>query len=217
MKITLIRHGETQHNLENRMSGWTEANLSPLGRQQALLLAERLRTIEVDKVLTSGMIRANETAEIIFRHHKHQPQIEVLESLKEMNFGIMESMTMAEIQSSFPADYADMIQKKGLYNFPEGESLYTFHQRIKNAADRLLNMETVNHLVVVAHAGTIRSLLAEWITDNWNNHWRFQINHCSISTIEFYEGFPVLITSNDIAHLEEGSSSSSNLTDNPKE
>ncbi len=203
MKITLIRHGETQHNLENRMSGWTEASLSPLGRHQALLLAERLRSIDVDKVLTSGMMRANETAEIIFRDHEQHPQIGVLESLKEMNFGIMESMTMAEIQSAFPMDYARMIEKKGLYSFPEGESLYTFHQRIKKAADRVLKMKMVNHLVVVAHAGTIRSLLAEWITDNWNNHWRFQIDHCSISTIEFYEGFPVLITSNDIAHLEE--------------
>jgi broad specificity phosphatase PhoE len=217
MKITLIRHGETQHNMENRMSGWTEANLSPLGKHQASMLAERLRYTEVDKVLTSGMIRANETAEIIFRHHKQHPQIEVLDSLKEMNFGIMESMTMAEIQSAFPADYAEMIQKKGVYSFPEGESLYTFHQRIKKAADKLLNMDTVNHLVVVAHAGTIRSLLAEWITDNWNNHWRFQIDHCSISIIEFYEGFPVLITSNDIAHLEEDNSSSNNLTDNLKE
>jgi broad specificity phosphatase PhoE len=204
MKITLVRHGETQHNFENRMSGWTEASLSRLGRQQAERLAERMRHIPIDKVLTSGMARTNETAEIIFRHHAAgHPPVETLESLKEMNFGIMESMTMAEIQSSFPDDYTHMINKKGLYCFPEGESLYTFHQRIIEAAAKLVKMEMVDHLVIVAHAGTIRSILAEWITGNWKNHWRFQVDHCSVSIIEFHEGFPVLKTSNDTSHLEK--------------
>lgn len=201
MRIMLIRHGETDHNLENRMSGWTEATLSERGVEQARALGGRLRETPVSRVITSGMKRANETAELVFPSHAAQEKIDIMEDLKEMHFGAMEGLTMDEVKERYPEDFAMLIEMKGRYTFPQGESLYTFHRRIQKAGAALLKVKEEKAVAVVAHSGTIRSLLAGWIARDWRAHWRFQIDHCSLTLVTLYDGFPVLGTCNDITHL----------------
>lgn len=66
MRFILIRHGETDHNVENRMSGWTEAMLSPLGIQQAQALRDRLTQVDIDRLITSGLERAKKQHTLAF-------------------------------------------------------------------------------------------------------------------------------------------------------
>ncbi len=203
MKMLLIRHGETDHNLENRMSGWTEASLSDHGREQAQILGHRLRNVPIKRVITSGMQRASETAALAFPAYVNRQAPEVMEGLKEMHFGAMEGLTMDEIQHSFPRDFALMMEKKGRYVFPQGESLRSFHQRIHRAAARLTRDPAPGLTAVVAHSGTIRCLLAGWIARDWRSHWRFRVDHCSLTLVTFFDGFPVLHTCNDTTHLDD--------------
>ena len=201
VRLLLIRHGETDHNSENRLSGWTDSTLSLKGIEQAKHLQQRLRNIPVDCVVTSGMIRAEQTAELVFPDIYQTGLVRTISSLKEMNFGKMENMTMESVRLAFPEAYHLMMQKRGLYSFPEGESLYTFHQRVVTGAKHLREEVSGELVAVVVHSGTIRCLLAEWIAGDWRAHWRFQINHCSVSLVEFKESFPVLKFCNNTSHL----------------
>ncbi len=195
MKLVLIRHGETDHNVDNRMSGWTEAALSQKGIEQAKALGSRMEGMVVHRVVTSGMVRALETAALVFPQQKESMQ--TLTQLKEMNFGMMESLTMEQVKEQYPEEFGKLQQQAGKYTFPKGESLYTFHQRVQKGGHKLRHHPEEETIAVVAHSGTIRSLLSGWIARDWRAHWRFRIDHCSVTIIEFYEDFPVLRVCND--------------------
>lgn len=199
MKLLLIRHAETDHNVEQRMSGWTEAALSHKGFEQAAALCKRLEGTHIDRLITSGMKRTEDTAALVFPGWGSN--IEKMESLKEMNFGSFEGMTLDQIKAGFPADYEALHHMSGRYVFPKGESLHGFHGRIQEAGRVLKAYPQNETLAVVAHSGTIRSLLAGWIARDWRAHWRFRIDHCSVTTIYFQEGYPVLVGCNDVHHL----------------
>lgn len=206
MKFILIRHGETVHNTENRMSGWTEATLSIKGVEQAKALRKRLENVVIHRVVTSGMERADETASIVFPHIIKSS--EELDMLKEMNFGTMEGLTMDEIKHTYPEVFQKLHEMTGHYVFPEGESLRIFHRRIQLAAHQLQKYPEGETIAIVAHSGTIRSLLSGWIAQDWRAHWRFKIDHCSLTVVDFYDGFPVLSLCNDTLHLHDPLSTS---------
>lgn len=199
MRFILIRHGETDHNVENRMSGWTEATLSARGAGQARSLAKRLEHVAVHRLITSGMERAGATAAIVFPHSSKSA--ETMVQLKEMNFGTMEGLTMDEIKDEHSEVFMQLQKMVGEYVFPEGESLVSFHKRIQSAALELLKLPDDESIAVVAHSGTIRCLLAGWIANDWRAHWKFRIDHCSVTIVDFYDGYPVLRLCNDTAHL----------------
>mgnify|MGYP001599786738 CR=1 FL=1 len=92
-RIIIIRHGETDHSLENRYSGFSDPPLNDKGIWQAERLAYRMRNEKVDVAYSSGLKRAYETAKIVFKNKV----IEKLANFSEMNFGIFEGLTYEEI------------------------------------------------------------------------------------------------------------------------
>ncbi len=60
-RLILLRHGESQWNLENRFTGWVDVPLSPRGIQEAKDAGEKLRSFTFDRAFTSVLARANET------------------------------------------------------------------------------------------------------------------------------------------------------------
>ena len=64
-RLILLRHGESQWNLENRFTGWVDVPLSPRGIQEAKDAGEKLRTFTFDRAFTSVLARANETLRLV--------------------------------------------------------------------------------------------------------------------------------------------------------
>ena len=64
-RLILLRHGESQWNLENRFTGWVDVPLSPRGIQEAKDAGEKLRTFKFDRAFTSVLARANETLRLV--------------------------------------------------------------------------------------------------------------------------------------------------------
>ena len=63
-KLILVRHGESQWNLENRFTGWVDVPLSPKGEEEAKIAGEHLKDFQIDKLYTSVLQRAINTAKI---------------------------------------------------------------------------------------------------------------------------------------------------------
>lgn len=146
-ELYLVRHGETDWNRERRIQGRTDIPLNDTGRAQARSTAGLLATQAWDAVLTSPLLRARETAEIIGARLGIAP--ESLDLLIERNYGEAEGCTDAELDERFPGERT-----------PSGrESREEVVARVLPALELLSRERRGQRIVVVSHGGVIRSLL----------------------------------------------------------
>ncbi len=194
-QLTLIRHGMTAWNKTGQFQGHTDISLSVEGRKQARALAKYLAkaTPTVDLVYSSPLMRAVETAKIVF------PDFEIIQDgrLKELNFGVFEGFTQIEneAQSSWNHWYSDPFKRKA----PEGESYEDLRLR---AVDWMEGLPELERIVAVAHSGTIQMLLSHILGIEhplWRK--RFYLRHSSITRILFKDKDAIIERVNDARHL----------------
>jgi len=98
MELYLVRHGETEWSRERRHTGRTDLPLSAVGVAEARALGDHLRGLEVDRVLSSPLTRAVETARLA----GFGDRVERTDALLEFDYGDYEGRTSAEIRASRP-------------------------------------------------------------------------------------------------------------------
>ncbi len=148
-KIYLIRHGQTQGNLERRYIGSTDQPLCPQGR--AALAGRALPP--VDRVYVSPLLRCRETAEILY---PGQPQ-KVIPDLRECSFGAFELHTYEELQGD--AAYQAWLDSGGTAAPPGGEGKASQQARTVRAFQGIAARHPQGTVALVVHGGTIMSLL----------------------------------------------------------
>ncbi|MFA5813932.1 MAG: class I tRNA ligase family protein, partial [Patescibacteria group bacterium] len=148
-----VRHGETAWNVEKRAQGQTDNPLNDTGREQAKKAGEQLQSLPIDLILSSDLIRAHETAEIIA---KECGGVEVFTDafLRERNLTALEGVPYTELlekqnNHESPYDFAT----------PGGESLRVLEERIWSVIQT--HKETHHHknVVVVSHGNALRVFL----------------------------------------------------------
>uniref|UniRef100_A0A0V0G8D4 Putative fructose-6-phosphate n=1 Tax=Triatoma dimidiata TaxID=72491 RepID=A0A0V0G8D4_TRIDM len=149
--IYLARHGESMHNLEGRIGG--DSDLSPRGREFAKKMAEYIKEQNIPglRVWTSWLKRTVQSVADI-----QAPQ-ERWKALNEIDAGICEEMTYAEIQSRYPDDFTARDQAKFTYRYPRGESYEDLVGRLEPV---IMELERQGSILVVSHQAVIRCLLA---------------------------------------------------------
>lgn len=146
--VTLVRHGQTDWNLERRIQGWTDIPLNETGRRQARDAAGALADREWDRVVVSPLSRATETGEIIAgRLGLPAPTPE--DGLRERAHGAIEGLTFSERQARFP----------GSAEVPGMESRQEVVERVERAFERIEADGPEDRVIVVSHGGVIGSLL----------------------------------------------------------
>lgn len=146
MKIYLLRHGLTAYNKEKRYQGTRDIPLCDEGRRQ---LAPAL--ICPDRVYVSPLVRARETAEILFPH----TPLTVVEDLREMCFGIFEGRNYIEMEHD--PDYISWVGEDCTGRCPGGETRGEFSDRSCAAFVRLVEESLAadcKEIAVMAHGGT---------------------------------------------------------------
>ncbi len=161
MRVWLIRHGMTRLGAEKRYQGALDDGLSESGRT-ALKQAD----IEAARVYVSPLLRARETASILF------PAAEqiVVPDLREMDFGIFEGRGWWEMEHD--ADYRAWVDGGCSGRCPGGESRAEYTARVCAAVEKLLQTEE-DELVIVAHGGTQMAALDRW-GDPARDYWQWQ-------------------------------------------
>lgn len=158
-KLNIIRHGMTDGNIEGRYVGITDLPLCKQGKEQIEEYVEKYEYPKAQKVYTSPLKRAVQTAELIY------PDIflEKVDYLKECDFGIFENRKMDEL-------YIDIKfrtwMESGMKAAPEGgESLEAFKHRLDLGICKIFKDMMDNDITaaaMVAHGGVIRSLLSRY-------------------------------------------------------
>jgi uncharacterized phosphatase len=147
-RFAIVRHGQTDWNLQRRIQGSTDIPLNELGRAQAAETGSTLRGTEWAGVVTSPLLRAHETARIIAGELDTSPPL-VLAEFTERHHGQIEGLTFTERQARFP----DGAVVPGL------ESRQAVLDRVLPALERLADDHPGSNLVVVCHGGVIGTLI----------------------------------------------------------
>ena len=186
-KIYLVRHGETDANVQKKYCGQTDVDLNHKGLRDAASIAKVLKNTNFDSIVSSDLKRTLKTAELINEYH--HLEIELIPEFREINFGKFENLTFEEIGLQYPEEKEKMIKEKINYNFLEGESLKTLHKRVVGAFNKLLKEKENEDLLIVSHGGVIRMILTEILSGDINNYWSIEVDNTRISTIVDQEGF----------------------------
>jgi 2,3-bisphosphoglycerate-dependent phosphoglycerate mutase len=100
--LILLRHGESQWNLENRFTGWTDIPLSPKGEQEAHEAGEKLKPYKFHKAYTSVLKRAIDTLQIVLKIIDQQNiPIEYDKALNERHYGALQGLNKAETAKKY--------------------------------------------------------------------------------------------------------------------
>ncbi len=157
--IYLSRHGETDWNAEGRWQGHTDKPLNDNGRGQARALAETLRRTGLAGVVSSDLLRARETAEIVAA--ALGLSIDYFDpDLRERTIGIFEGLTRADCERLHPGAWAAWLERKEPPPGAEGQAPLGARvtAAIARAAERIKHSELP--LLLVTHGGAMRAALA---------------------------------------------------------
>jgi probable phosphoglycerate mutase len=154
--IWLIRHAESEWNALGLWQGQANPPLSQRGRAQAEALASKLRIARFDALVSSDLLRARETAEIVAQAIGLPLVCDA--RLRERNLGAWSGLTHAEIASRWPVDFA-RVQARDLDVRPGGgESIRDVALRARGCFEDLARDGASGRIGVVAHGGVIRAL-----------------------------------------------------------
>ena len=165
VEIVLIRHGKTEGNKEKRYIGRTD---QPLSEEGIAGIKENLgRYPSVEKVYASPMKRTRQTAELIYPGQAP----ELVDGLREMDMGVFEGKNHAELKNR--PSYILWVATRGKISIPGGESMKDFGKRTMDAFTQVLGdmqAEGIKRSAVVAHGGTIMSIVSQLADDDYYNY-----------------------------------------------
>lgn len=153
--LYLIRHGKTLWNLEKRMQGSQNSDLTQEGVEQAQKLATALETIDFDAYYTSSSKRAQDTAELVFPSTTINPH----DAFTEINMGSWEGKTFAEIDAGNPLQWHNFFKDPLAFVPDSGESFGDVLNRVATALDRILIEHQGKTVAIVSHRITIKIMI----------------------------------------------------------
>ncbi|MBC6181237.1 alpha-ribazole phosphatase [Listeria welshimeri] len=172
MRLIFVRHGETDLNLARKYCGQLDVGLNEHGIQQIELLREKLDSYSFDLVITSDLLRAHQSAEIL-------TDVKALcfPAFNEMDFGDFEGYTYQEISAKFPLDWANYCNNWQTAIFPNGESFPIFYDRVIAAfMEEWKKWQQFDTVLFVGHLGVLRVialfLQKQKIAFYWDNDFK---------------------------------------------
>ena len=163
-KLVLIRHGESQWNLENRFTGWVDVPLSPKGIEEAKAAGKKLAGVTFDRAFSSVLARANETLRLVLEGIGQTGiPIEKDKALNERMYGELQGLNKAETAKKFGDEQVKIWRRSYDVRPPGGESLKDTAERVLPYYDSrikpyVLKGETI---LIAAHGNSLRALVMQ--------------------------------------------------------
>ena len=162
--LVLVRHGESQWNLENRFTGWVDVPLTDTGRREAARAGTVLKGTRFDIAYSSVLRRANETLDIILRELA-QSDLPVIkdQALNERHYGELQGLNKGETAEKYGAEQVHIWRRSYDIPPPGGESLKDTAARTLPYYDRVIAPQIAagKNVLVVAHGNSLRSIVMQ--------------------------------------------------------
>lgn len=197
--ILLIRHGQTDWNLNGRWQGHTDVPLNQTGIEQAEALAQRLADWPISHLYSSDLQRASQTAVILGEKLGIEPMVDPI--WRERDVGAFGGLTSLEVAEAFPDIWAQ--RQYGILEPPQGEPYEAMHQRAGEALSRLFSSHNGDMVAVVSHGGLLHAVAAHVLGTEARSYGRISFRgNTGLSIIEVNDGYATLVRLNDTSHLE---------------
>ncbi|MBV9898991.1 MAG: histidine phosphatase family protein [Chloroflexi bacterium] len=203
--LLLVRHAETEDNVNMRLSGWTDTDLSPRGEEQVALLADHFNRHHghVDALYSSPLIRARRTAEAIGALTGHTPIL--LDDLREMYFGELDGRPFEELREAYShlleADENSEIED---FVWPSGESRTGFTSRVLRVTNQIAHRHAGLAVGIVTHGGLIATLMTLLHGESPARWRKWVVPNASLSEVvwDSHTSTGALVRHGDASHLE---------------
>ncbi|HEY7130261.1 MAG TPA: 2,3-bisphosphoglycerate-dependent phosphoglycerate mutase [Nitrospira sp.] len=163
-RLVLLRHGESQWNLENRFTGWVDVPLSPRGIQEAKNAGEKLRPYRFDRAFTSVLQRANETLRLALEVIGQTAiPTERDKALNERMYGELQGLNKAETAKKYGEDQVKIWRRSYDVRPPGGESLKDTAERVLPYYEKAIkpHVRSGETILIAAHGNSLRALVME--------------------------------------------------------
>lgn len=160
--LTLIRHGESVWNLENRFTGWVDVELSPKGIDEAKHAGEKLAGMHFDHLFTSVLQRAINTASLALDAAGISDIPTTRDqALNERHYGDLQGLNKADIGKQYGEEQLKIWRRSYDIPPPNGESLKMTQERVLPYYHAEIEpmLKDGKNVVVVAHGNSLRALV----------------------------------------------------------
>jgi 2,3-bisphosphoglycerate-dependent phosphoglycerate mutase len=160
--MVLLRHGESQWNLENRFTGWVDVPLSPRGEEEARAAGAKLRGHQFTRGFTSVLTRAIDTLRIVLEVIGQAAlPVEKDQALNERMYGDLQGLNKAETAAKYGDQQVKLWRRGYDIRPPGGESLKDTAERVLPYYERriLPCLRAGETLIVAAHGNSLRALV----------------------------------------------------------
>ncbi|MEQ3307513.1 histidine phosphatase family protein [Fusobacterium varium] len=185
-KLIIVRHGQTQMNVEGIFFGKLDPGLNEMGRVQSKKAGDILKKHGYDAIYSSDLVRASETAELV--NYLKLP-IKFDKRLQEIDFGIFEGLSYKEIKEKYPVECEKSKNEWKTFDFVTGESLERLQSR---AVEFVESLDKTKNNLVVTHWGVINCILSWYFSEKLESYWKYSVENGGICIIEFADDFPIL-------------------------
>jgi probable phosphoglycerate mutase len=179
-RLVLVRHGETEWSATGRHTGRTDVPLTERGRAQAAALREALEGWQFDAVLVSPLGRARETAELLGRPEP----VEVVDDLREWDYGADEGRTTAEIR----------VERPGWTVWSPGPAGGETIDEVAARTARVLRRAAAHEgdVLLVAHAHVLLVLATRWLQLPPGDGRALHLDPATVSVLERQREQPII-------------------------
>ena len=171
-KLILLRHGQSQWNLENRFTGWKNVPLTEKGEAEAKKAGELIKkhNISIDRVFSSVLERANRTAEIAIKQAELNNLLEnnkiimtCSEKLNERDYGDLVGLNKQETADKFGKDQVHIWRRSYDTPPPNGESLKDVVDRVSPYFEEYIKpaLNSGENILIAAHGNSLRAMMIE--------------------------------------------------------
>lgn len=179
-RILLLRHPETQANVDGLLVGRSDSPWTELGHLQAKEVLKTLQTHSFNQIISSPIPRALRLAELVGSEYDCPIQID--ERFTEIDFGRAEGLSYEEVRAhQLELNYEQWDQPVAL----EAESRAQVDERVQQALSVIMSSQI--DTLVVAHGGTIRSALTQLLCLEPHHGWSFSIRNTGLAAVSIIE------------------------------
>ncbi len=195
----MVRHGQSVSNVTGHWQGHGDSPLSEHGVEQAQALAERLSGATFDRILSSDLSRAADTARAVGARIGMTP--ELLSRWREIDVGDWEGLTRDEVKETFPEQIEALKSGKPI-KIGGAESWLDLAQRVNGAFQDLRSeLQPGQRAVVFAHGGVIASLVGVLFGVGRDRRRLGNVANTAMTTIRYDGDRPTLLRYNDATHV----------------
>lgn len=162
MKLFLVRHGQSQWNLENRFTGWKDPDITEKGKEEAIKVGRLLKKEQIDVAFTSVLKRAIHTLDLILEETGQTDMPTTRnEALNERDYGDLSGQNKAELAEKVGAEQVHIWRRSYDVAPPGGESLKDTFERVIPYFEEHIKpiLKEGKNVIVVAHGNSLRSLV----------------------------------------------------------